>query len=65
MLTVCSKRIYLHPALHNFSIEMRELCQKPWSKYAYIPLAGYWVNAIMHSVFDNRLLPRADEKQIV
>ena len=61
MLTVCSSKIYLHPASHNFQIEMRELFESPGGKCASLPLSGNWVNASVHSVFYGIMFPPAGE----
>ena len=59
MITVCSSKIYLHHASHNFPIEMRELCESPGSKFASLPLSDNWVSASVHSMFDGIMFPHA------
>ena len=56
MLTICSSNIDLHTASHNFSIETRELWERPGGKFASFPSAGNWGNASVHAVFDGILL---------
>ena len=46
-----------------FTIEMRELFERPWSKFASLILSENWGNASIHTVFDGSLLLHADEKK--
>ena len=61
MLSVYSSNIDLYPALHNFPIDMRELCERPGSKGASLLLAGNLGNVSVHAFFNDILLPHADE----
>ena len=38
---------------------MRELCERPGSKFKSLPLSSNWDNAIVHAVFDGRLFPHS------
>ena len=49
---------------HNFTIDMRDLCERPGIKCDSLTLAGNWVNASVHTVFDGILLPHDDEKHL-
>ena len=61
MLTVCSLKVFLHPALHYFQIDMRELYKRPGSKIAPLTLSGNCVKYILHDMFDGSMFPHADE----
>ena len=65
ILTVCSSNIYLHLVLHNFPIEIRELCEMLGIKCAYILLAGKWLNCSVCDILGGSLFPHADEKNSV
>ena len=65
MLTLCLSNITLYPASHNFPISMRELCDRPGSKFPSLPLAGNLGNDNVHYMFDGILLLHADEINIV
>ena len=64
MLPACLSKIYLHPALHKFPIEMRELCEIPGNKCAFHPVYGNWVDSSTQAVFDGSMLPHADKKSV-
>ena len=55
----------LKPASHNFTIEMRDMCERPGNKCASIPLSDSWGNDSVHTVFDGSLLPHAEKNRIV
>ena len=57
MLTLCLSRISLHHALHNFLIDIRDMCEMPGNKRASLPLYGNWCNDNVHNMFDGILLP--------
>ena len=51
--------------MHNFPIEIKDLCEWPGSKLASLILAGNWGHASLHAVFDGIVLPHDDENKIV
>ena len=42
---------------------MRDICERPESKFASLPLAGNWANTTLHTVFDGSLLFNADDEK--
>ena len=64
MLTVCSSNIDLNPASHNYSIDMKELCERPVSQYASITLAYKSGNASVHVVFDGIFFPHSNKTKL-
>ena len=65
MLPACLSNIALHPALRNFSIEIRELCESPGNKFTSINSDGNWGNANVHALFYGSLLPYANKNKIL
>ena len=54
--------MFVHKILHKFPIEIREMCERPGSKYASLTLAGNCGNYSVHFMFDSSLSPHADQK---
>ena len=65
MFTVFPKNISLHTVLHNFPIDIRELCESHGCTFTSFSLAGNYGNASVHDVFDGILLLHVDEKKCV
>ena len=64
MSTVSSSNIDLHPALHNFTIDIREICERPGSKYLSLTLACNWGNYYVHDCFNVSLFLHDDRKKV-
>ena len=51
MLIVCLSNIALYPALYNFPIDMREMCERPGIQCASLSLSVNWGKDSVHAVF--------------
>ena len=49
---VCWLKLVLHPASHNFLVDMREICASPGIMWAYLSLSVNFYNAIRHPLVD-------------
>ena len=63
-MSCLSVNFFFHPALHKFPIEISYLFDIPGIKCVSLPLAGNWINASVHTMFDGILFLRADQNNV-